>query len=426
MHRSWPWIFGASLLACGPQVALDEGDETGAEGGRAPTTSASASDATGPVTTLDTGVGEVDVDVDVDDGTILDDFGVRPGCIDGPPGVCLDPGPIVALDMVPRHLATGDIDGDGIDEILVSRSEDPRLLVARLAGDELVLEPHDLPAPVQSRFTVGDLDEDGRDDVATVAFQPSSILVGYGPDLVPTTTPSPIGLGSSVTYARSDTGPALLLVSMNDTVGSLDVLVPSGRATFEVAGLAADLGGELLGPNFATSVAPIPRGPGYACATNIQGPCEFSCNTELRVYAGLGTDMPATLASFDDGSPAIAVGDMQGDATADLLVANADAIARYDVQDSVVPVAVIGVPSVEALAIGDFDGDGIDDLAAGIEDTGEIWLGVAWTDTPAVEAFYPSEVAPDEIAVGDFDGNGRDDLAAVDEAGLLAVWLSRP
>jgi hypothetical protein len=411
---------GVGLFGCGPQVAIADGDtEGGSEDAGSPTSGVSA-DATGPGTTPVTSVGD-----DVDDGTIIDDFGHRPGCGDG--DVCLAPGPTVPIDGTPVGVAAGDIDGDGIDEILVSATRGPPLVVARVIGGELVLDPRDLPMDMQVPVTVGDLDDDGRADIAAAVFNPPAVVVGYGPDLDALTVPMPVDYLLSVTYARSDTGPALLLETRRPEGAALEVMVPAGNGGYELVGAASDLGTTEWGPNATSLVMPISHDSGYASASVVVMTCDFSIAWDLRLDLALGTEMPvATLAPLPEEPRAMAVADVDADGVPDLFVATPNDFARYDTTSALQFLAVVDTPAVAALATGDFDGDGIDDIAAAMRSTDEIWIGVAWTSLPGAETFLPSDASPNALAAGDFDGDGRDDLAVIDGAGALTVWLNEP
>lgn len=77
-----------------------------------------------------------------------------------------------------------------------------------------------------------------------------------------------------------------------------------------------------------------------------------------------------------------------------------------------------------ALAVGDFNGDGIKDLAIAnsVSGTITVFLGNGSGGFTAAKG-GPYAVGPNSIAVGDFNGDGIEDLAATSAVGNVAVLL---
>ncbi|MBX3436804.1 MAG: VCBS repeat-containing protein [Planctomycetaceae bacterium] len=76
--------------------------------------------------------------------------------------------------------------------------------------------------------------------------------------------------------------------------------------------------------------------------------------------------------------------------------------------------------------VGDFDGDGLDDVAARNNATGAVT--VALSDgtqmVPATWALWSTNATWKHVVVGDFDGDGKDDLAGLAGSGTVLVSLS--
>jgi hypothetical protein len=122
----------------------------------------------------------------------------------------------------------------------------------------------------------------------------------------------------------------------------------------------------------------------------------------------------------------VAVGDFNGDLIPDLAVADAG-----DSQGNGAGVTVLlgngdgsFQPAVNyaagggpmSVAVGDFNGDGIPDLAVADEwDEGvSVLLGNGDGSFQAARYFYAGDDGPMSVAVGDFNGDGIPDLAVAD------------
>jgi hypothetical protein len=153
---------------------------------------------------------------------------------------------------------------------------------------------------------------------------------------------------------------------------------------------------------------------------------------------GDGTLAPRGLLSVGRAPSAAATADLEGDGTMELLVAEADdnAVSVYALPDKLVREPLVAfacplarqpagsslLPSVTPLAavetgvgtsdvaMGDFDGDGRQDVALALPEK-----GVRLVLNPGEGAFTTRDVAPHReargITAGDFDGDGRTDLA---------------
>jgi len=129
----------------------------------------------------------------------------------------------------------------------------------------------------------------------------------------------------------------------------------------------------------------------------------------------------------------IAVADLNGDGNPDLiagsvlttpakvsvLLGNGDGTFRNPVDYTLGTIA----GSVNSIAIGDFDGNGIPDIVADSPNGISILLGNG--DGSMRPAFSTPFSDALKLAVGDFNGDGHDDVAVADEsAKQVAIWLS--
>jgi FG-GAP-like repeat len=91
------------------------------------------------------------------------------------------------------------------------------------------------------------------------------------------------------------------------------------------------------------------------------------------------------------------------------------------------PPIKLSVPSPVALAVGDFNGDGKEDLAvAEYGGTGKSAVAILLGDGTGrfrVSATYPSGVETTGVTVADFNGDGHDDVAVANNAGSVKVFF---
>ncbi|HEY1559061.1 MAG TPA: VCBS repeat-containing protein [Kofleriaceae bacterium] len=280
------------------------------------------------------------------------------------------------VDAQPVALVVHDFDGDGKLDLAVANAggNDVSLLYGN--GNGTFEPPDNYPVAAGPRAIVlGDFNGDGVLDVATAGAGSVSVLIaGAGGELA-----------THVDTVVTNAALAGLTAGDFDRDGHLD-LATGSTASGEVAVLRGDGDGSFAAP----ALYPTGSGPVSAIASG-----DVDADGHLDVLAASST-----------GTPGIVELRGMGDGTL------AAASTRAVTQD----------PAI-AVAIGDFDGDAILDVAYATASA----IAIAYAVTPGVFAAPTSlaaTAAPANLAAGDFDRNGELDLAAPNaSADSVSIFL---
>ena len=325
---------------------------------------------------------------------------------------------------------------------------------------------------------VADFNGDGKADlaIANAHSDTVSVLLGNGDGSFQTEVPYTVGNAPQSVVAGDVNGDGIVdLVVVNTGDSNLEVLLGNGNGTFRSGGTFMvqanpldvvigdfNLDGKLdlavaNGPNSAGVSILLGNGDGtfqafapYAAGTNANSLAvgDFNgdgkpdlavtdlINNDVNVLLGNGdgTFHAATSSPFmvDSGPTSIAVGDFNGDGKPDLAVANGTSndvsvllgngngsfqtAVNYAIGSSTQPVS---------LATGDFNGDGILDIAVAnhLANTASVLLGNS-NGTFQAAASYGASFFPQAITVGNFTGDGRADLVVANANGDLTTNVS--
>ena len=322
----------------------------------------------------------------------------------------------------PSGLVVGDFDGNGKDDLLTTDADADTISVLLGRGDGSFGLPESFAVgsnPVAA--AVGDFDRNGKRDVV-VANRDSanvSVLLGRGD-------------GSFDAARQFPTGTSPLSVAVAD-------MNRDGIEDLAVANLDSDSVSILLGGAMAASVPGLTSSPAgrrrrwrWATSTRTAGPTSWwpttSGPTSRSSWGRTGGFGASTTYWAWDYAMAVAIGDFDRDGHQDIVATNYftgisvlfgngdgtfDAARRYTWDDP---------PSV---ALADFDRDGSTDIAVANFYRGTVSVLLGNTDgTFATPVLYPVGSYPATVAAGDFDSNGIADLAVTNsESATVSVLL---
>ena len=278
-------------------------------------------------------------------------------------------------------------------------------------------------------LAASDFNGDGIPDLAVADFSSAdvNVLLGNGDGtFTPAQTTSAVGTYPSAIVAadfNNDGVPDLAVV--NSQSASVTILLGNGDGTFTPAATNPAVG------LYPTSIA--------AGDFNGDGKIDIAVGASngLTVLLGNGdgTFKAAPPSSGTTGSYySVAVGDFNGDGKPDLGLGTVTGLTvvlgNGDGSFKAAPASVVDGLNLEYLAVGDFNADGIPDLAGlgfGPNSQNGAWVILLGKGdgTFSPVAMSPSANNSPALAVGDFNGDGRSDLAAGNYPPLLAQQVQK-
>jgi hypothetical protein len=153
-------------------------------------------------------------------------------------------------------------------------------------------------------------------------------------------------------------------------------------------------------------------------ADSLCSPAPCSGGVSVLKGNGNGTFQAPVNYPIGDGPWAVAVGDFNGDGAQDLAVLNLRDFYGLSVLlgngdgtfQSAVNYSGVG-SNPRSVAVGDFNGDGNEDLAIAVDTTQAVTVMLGNGDGTFQDPVQFPVGAPVSVAVGDFDGDGKQDLA---------------
>ncbi len=344
------------------------------------------------------------------------------------------------VGSAPEALAIRDLNGDTHPDVVVANYLSRSISVLLGAGDGTLAAHVAYATGGKPRsLAVADLDRDGAADVVLASVEASSgsyyrlsVFRGLGGGALGTPTDyallrSPTGLAAAdvdgdlypdiVLTQYLDDDNSVLAVLLNQGNGALgaaaETVVPGWLAAVAVGDLDADGDADLVLGNVKDQTLSVRLGLGDGTF-----PTQVSYRTGLNAAGGLHGQR-------------LVLADLNADSKLDLIVAtdqeNAVAVFLGRGDGSLAP--FVQYPQgqfTSAFAVGDFNGDGVPDMARGHHDGVFTSLLFGRGDgsfnaTPA----YPSGAGSGGIVSADLNGDRLADVVTLGHSGVLSVLLRR-
>jgi len=323
-------------------------------------------------------------------------------------------------DNNPDAIAVADFNSDGIADLVTLDAGSLDVLLGN--GDGTFAFKSSIPIGTSFSVAVEDFNGDGIPDLAIAFNNAVTVLLGNGDGTFTAKASPAVGNGPGPIAGGDFNGDGIADLAVANTYdNTISVLLGNDDGTFTTKSTASvgDVPIFLVVGDFnADGIEDL------AVVTYLSG--------NLTVLLGAGDGTFATRSSIAVfnlssayGNALLAVRDFNGDGIPDLASGYDVFLGRGDGTFAVSPLPSSSyVPN--SVAVGDFDGDGISDLAITSSEGGGTLAGGAVTilsgrgdGTFAVRSTPSALTAPGYVVAGDFNGDGLPDLAVIDTADAI-------
>ena len=344
----------------------------------------------------------------------------------------------------PVFVVVGDFNGDGIPDLAVANASSTfayQYIVTILLGNgdgtftATAVSPLTEAYPIS--IAVADFNRDGIPDLAVADYisKALTILLGNGDGTFTATAVSPpTGNGPDSVAVGDFNGDGIPdLAVANDYDDTVTILLGNGDGTFTATATSPATG------NVPVSLAVGDfNGDGKADLAVVNNNNGKAGTVTILLGNGDGTFTPVAASPATGTDPfSVAVGDFKGNGKADLAVANKNGgnagtvtilLGNGDGTFTATAVSPATGNGPESVAVGDFNRDGIPDLAVanyndGNAGTVTILLGNGDGTFTAAAVSPATGDGPYFVAVGDFNGGGVPDLAVTNSKDGTATIL---
>jgi hypothetical protein len=346
-----------------------------------------------------------------------------------------------ANDVSPSGIVMGDFNGDGNLDVVVANFVGHDIAVLLGNGDGTFGPPVIYPSAdggITARIAIGDFNGDGKQDLAVTNYATGnptvSIFLGNGDGTFRPQVSYQVGpeaYGIAVGDFNRDGKQDLVVTSFvdNNADSTVSVLLGNGDGTFQpqvqyTVGMApksvavADLNGDGI-PDLAVA--------------NFCGITADNCTSAgtVSILLGRGDGTFQSAVNYDTGyqPQSVVVGDFNNDGIPDMAAANYCGSYYCDANSSTVSILIgkgdgtfepqvaydAGVFGAQGLVVHDFNGDGNADLALGSEFSSvSILLGTGKGTFPSHQLFGTG-FGSTSLVTGDFNHDGKTDIVTSDE-----------
>jgi len=337
----------------------------------------------------------------------------------------------LAPDFAPAALEVGDLNGDAKLDIATANRLGNDVSVFLNAGEGSFLSRRDYAtSPGPNSLAIADVDADGNADLVTGSQ-------GEGVGAVTVLLNSGDGsFGARREYPTGAT-PSSVAVGNLDGDRAQDIAVAIVDDDVSGSGAIAILGNDGDGAFVARRVYPLGVDPASIAMGDLNGDGSADLAT-ANSYAGTvsvllndGGGAFSTRRDYATGdwAPSVVIGDLNADGKADLVAGHFDRVVSvfFNRGDGTFerPREHFTGRYPNDVAIGDLNGDGAPDLATANYQSNTISILANWGDGSFVaRRDYGTAVDPWSVAIGDLNGDGRPEVAAAsedaDEVSVLA------